>query len=151
MLIKDVMTKEVISAELDTPIEEVSKMLIENRIHGVPVVENGRPVGMITETDFFTKGSVTIYLPEYINLLKQKIPLDSLSDEKKEEVARLMDTKAKDVMSSPCATIDQDSEVAEFFGLVKGRGFSSVPVVDSSGNLCGIVTLADIINLMHIA
>jgi acetoin utilization protein AcuB len=51
--LQDVMTKEVISIEEDTPLEEAARIMVDNRIGGLPVVRNGALVGIITETDLF--------------------------------------------------------------------------------------------------
>jgi CBS domain-containing protein len=150
MLIREVMTKEVISVSPDSSVEQVAQLLIGNKIHGVPVVENGKPVGMITETDFFTKGSVTIYLPQYIDFLKKGPASGKVPQGRDEKVGLLLNTKAKDIMSSPCVTISSDEDVSEFFKLVREKKMISVPVVDHAGILVGIVTLADIINLINI-
>lgn len=51
--IAEVMTKEVITISEDTPIEEAARIMADNKIGGVPVVNNGEVVGIITETDLF--------------------------------------------------------------------------------------------------
>ena len=51
--VQDVMTKEVISIEEDTPLEEAALIMVDNKIGGLPVVRDGKPVGIITETDLF--------------------------------------------------------------------------------------------------
>jgi len=51
--IKDVMTKKVITVDVDTPIEEAARILADKKIGGLPVVSSGKVVGMITETDLF--------------------------------------------------------------------------------------------------
>jgi CBS domain-containing protein len=51
--IGDIMTHEVVTVSPDTPIIEVAQLLLERRIGGVPVVESGRVVGVITESDLF--------------------------------------------------------------------------------------------------
>lgn len=50
--IKDVMTTEVITASPDTPLVDAALKLIERKIGCLPVVENQRLVGIITEGDF---------------------------------------------------------------------------------------------------
>lgn len=145
------MTKEVIFVGADDLIVDVSRILIENRIHGVPVVENKKVVGIITETDFFTKGTIGVYLPTYIEFLKIKESHAFVNDEKWKEIETLLAAKSSDIMSSPCITIEQDADVNEFFGLLKGRGLNSVPVVDKKNELVGMVTLADVINLIKIS
>jgi acetoin utilization protein AcuB len=51
--VKRVMSKKVITVDSDTPIEEAARMMADNKIGGLPVMNNGRVVGMITETDLF--------------------------------------------------------------------------------------------------
>lgn len=51
--VKDVMNKKVITVDTDTPIEEAARRMADNKIGGMPVMNNGRVTGMITETDLF--------------------------------------------------------------------------------------------------
>jgi acetoin utilization protein AcuB len=51
--VQDVMTKEVISTEENTPLEEAARIMVDNKIGGLPVVRDGKLVGIITETDLF--------------------------------------------------------------------------------------------------
>lgn len=51
--IKDIMTKDVISIEEDMPIEQAARIMADNKIGGLPVMREGKVVGMITETDLF--------------------------------------------------------------------------------------------------
>jgi acetoin utilization protein AcuB len=51
--VQDVMTKKVISIEEDTPLEEAARIMVDNKIGGLPVVRDGTLVGIITETDLF--------------------------------------------------------------------------------------------------
>jgi len=50
---KDVMTEDVITVQEDTPLEEAARVMADNKIGGLPVVRDGKVVGMITETDLF--------------------------------------------------------------------------------------------------
>jgi acetoin utilization protein AcuB len=52
--VSDVMTKQVITVQEDTPIEEAARIMVDNKIGGLPVVnETSAVVGIITETDIF--------------------------------------------------------------------------------------------------
>jgi acetoin utilization protein AcuB len=53
LLVKSVMTKEVISCPPDTPLEDAARILADNDIGGLPIVEKGILVGIITESDLF--------------------------------------------------------------------------------------------------
>ena len=51
--VRDVMTKKVLTVEEDMPIEEAARIMVDNKVGGLPVVKNGELVGLITETDLF--------------------------------------------------------------------------------------------------
>lgn len=51
--IKDVMTKNVISVNVNTPIEEAALLMAEHKIGSIPVLEKNELVGIITEVDLF--------------------------------------------------------------------------------------------------
>lgn len=51
--VRDVMTREVRSVAEDTPIEEAARIMADNKIGGLPVMRDGKVVGLITETDLF--------------------------------------------------------------------------------------------------
>jgi len=51
--IKDIMTKNPITAAPETTIEEIAKIMMEKKVSGLPVVQNGIMVGIITESDIF--------------------------------------------------------------------------------------------------
>ncbi|MCA9923262.1 MAG: CBS domain-containing protein [Anaerolineales bacterium] len=53
LLVKDVMTKDVLTVAEDTPIEEAAYIMAENKIGGLPVMRGEEIVGLITETDLF--------------------------------------------------------------------------------------------------
>jgi CBS domain-containing protein len=52
LVVKEVMTSEVITTTPDTPLAEAAHVLVERKIGCLPVVEAGRLVGIITEGDF---------------------------------------------------------------------------------------------------
>lgn len=51
--VRKVMTKEVISTIEDTPIEEAARIMADHKIGGLPVLRDGKVVGIVTETDIF--------------------------------------------------------------------------------------------------
>lgn len=53
MQVKDVMTREVVTVTPDTTIEEAAVLMRDNVVSGLPVLENGKLVGIITETNIF--------------------------------------------------------------------------------------------------
>jgi len=51
--VSEVMTKEVVTVSIDTPIEETARIMADNKIGGLPVMSGSNVVGIITETDLF--------------------------------------------------------------------------------------------------
>jgi len=51
--VADVMTRDVIAVTEDTSLEEAARIMTDNKIGGLPVMNNGKLVGIITETDLF--------------------------------------------------------------------------------------------------
>jgi acetoin utilization protein AcuB len=53
LLVSELMTREIITVAPDVPLEEAARIMADNKIGGLPVVENAKLVGIITETDIF--------------------------------------------------------------------------------------------------
>lgn len=51
--IGDFMTRELVTAAPHTTIAEVARLLLQHKIGGIPIVDGGRVVGVITESDLF--------------------------------------------------------------------------------------------------
>ena len=51
--VEEVMTRDVITINEDTPLEEAARIMADNKIGGLPVLRDGKVVGIITETDLF--------------------------------------------------------------------------------------------------
>lgn len=149
MIIKDIMTSPVITVSEEDSVVEVAKVLSKNKLHAVPVVQGMVPVGIVSESDFFTKGAVNIYLPSYIEMMKNDASmLKRVSPNEKENMEKLIKAKTKDIMSSPCMTISEGSTIEDLVHIVREKNFKTVPVVDAEGNLVGIVSLYDVIHLV---
>jgi acetoin utilization protein AcuB len=80
--IRDTMTRDVVTVTEDAPLEEAARIMADNNIGSLPVMRNGRLVGIITETDMFKvflemmgarKGAVrlTLLVPERAGMLAQ--------------------------------------------------------------------------------
>ena len=53
LTVEEIMTKNVITIDEDTPIEQAARIMADKKIGGLPVVREGKVAGMITETDLF--------------------------------------------------------------------------------------------------
>ncbi|MFA6171092.1 MAG: CBS domain-containing protein [Patescibacteria group bacterium] len=144
------MTKKVISASPEAGIKEVSCLLMKYKIHGIPVVdEKGRILGIITETDFFTKDEVDIYLPSYIDILRKTKILNAATKDKDKKIHQaLLGMTAGDIMTKKVITIEENRPIKDLYKLFRRKKLFTVPVVNEESLLVGIVTLADIIKLI---
>jgi CBS domain-containing protein len=150
MQIKAVMTKEVISVPEDMPITSVANLLMKHKIHGVPVVDgDNRVVGIITETDFFMKDAVALYLPAYIDILSGPSSHENQIMSGVPEAERLVQAKARDIMTPHCMTLPEEADIKDLLAAVKTHHYKTFPVVDFQNTLLGVVTLIDVINLLE--
>jgi len=149
MKVEDIMTKEVIFVFPETKINEVAGILTKHRIHGVPVVREGKLVGIITETDFFTKDPLSIYLPSYVNFIKDLKLGKKVSGDQKEKFKKIVNAVASDIMTKKCVTVSPEAKITELVSLFQKNKLSLLPVINEDNSLAGIVALADIINLIN--
>lgn len=146
-LVKDIMVKEVITIQKGASVEELSELLIKNKISGVPVIDSdGKLVGIATEGDLIIKDS-DLHFPRYFKLLDSIIYLESLNKFKK-SLKKFLGTKVEDVMTAKIKTVKEDSTVGDAANMMIKYNINRVPVLDSKDELAGIVTRADIVGSM---
>lgn len=51
--VDEIMTTDVVTVDVDTPLEEAARILAENKLGGLPVLREGKLAGIVTETDLF--------------------------------------------------------------------------------------------------
>jgi CBS domain-containing protein len=140
MNVRDVMTTEVITVGPTTPLRDVARVLADNRISGLPVVdEAGSVLGVVSEADFLVK-------EQGIDGIRHR-PLARLVGESRTtraRLARLAARTAGEAMSSPAITVAPWTRIAEAAQVMLERRINRLPVVEH-GCLVGIVTRADLI------
>jgi len=146
-LVKDIMVKKVITIKKDASVEELSELLVKNKISGVPVVDNdGKLVGIATEGDLIIKDS-DLHFPRYFKLLDSIIYLESLNKFKK-SLKKFLGTKVEDVMTAEIKTVKEETPIGEAANMMIKYNINRVPVLDSKDEMVGIVTRADIVKSM---
>lgn len=121
MTVQSVMTTNPACCTPSTPLREVAKLMLDNDCGQIPVIDDvssHRPVGVITDRD------ITVRM-----VAQGQNPLDSVAGE---------------CMSSPCITVTSDTSLRECCEVMETNKIRRVPVVDSHGRICGIVSLADV-------
>lgn len=149
MQVKDIMTKKAITVKSDASVMEVARLLNQHKIHGVPVTDaNNMLVGIITESDFFVKNLPHLYLPSYIELLKKTEFAKRMPKEEKQKAEKLLEAKAEDIMTKDCIFVSPDLDVSKLMAMFREMHLYTVPVIDETRRVIGVVTVADIIKLI---
>jgi CBS domain-containing protein len=146
-LAKDVMSEKVISVQKETSIEELSKILLENKISGVPVVDDdGALVGIATEADLIVKDA-DLHFPRYFNLLGSIIYLESL-EKFQNNLRKYLGTKVEDIMTVKVVSAKEDTRINEIANMMIRKKINRIPIVDDENKVIGIITRADIVESM---
>ncbi|MBN1298877.1 MAG: CBS domain-containing protein [Actinobacteria bacterium] len=147
MTAQDIMTKNVVTISKDSSIEELSELLLKNKISGVPVTdENGRLEGIVTEADIIVRDT-DLHFPRYFKLLDAIIYLESFR-KFRENLKKHLATRVEDIMNEKVITIKTDTPLSEAAEIMLDKKINRLPVLEEDGSIAGIVTRADIVKSM---
>ena len=114
----EVMTKKVISIDTSMTAIEVARLIAEHKVEGFPVVEKGKPIGIVTGWDLLTKVVAKGVDPNKV--------------------------KVKEFMTSSPITCSPDYSILEAAKLMAKYGIKRIPVVNND-KVIGILTPYDIV------
>lgn len=147
MKAKDIMNRQIITVKEEMTVDETARILLENKISGVPVVdEQNQVIGIVSETDLIYREK-HLHIPSFISILDGVIFLES-TKELEHQVRKMAAYKVGDVMTKKVITIQEDTELEDIVDIIVEKRINRLPVVDREGKLVGIVTRSDI--LRHI-
>jgi CBS domain-containing protein len=127
--VSEVMTKNVLACSPDDEVDNIWRLMREKRFAGLPIVKNGKLVGIITQKDLLESGAM---LPTFESA-KGRYRASS-------KISSLMETE---VMAAKPST--KMSEVAR---IIISKDIGRVPVKDDGGRLIGIVDREDVARLL---
>ncbi|MDY7032938.1 MAG: CBS domain-containing protein [Thermodesulfobacteriota bacterium] len=143
---KDIMTKEVITASPEMEIAEAAKMLLDNSINGMPVIdESGDLTGIICQSDLIVQQK-QLPVPSVFTLLDGVIPLISPKNLER-GVQKIVATTVAQAMTSDPLTIHTESSIEEIAKLMVDKKIHTLPVV-KKGKLVGIVGKEDVLRTL---
>lgn len=117
----DIMTGEVVLARPDMTVAEAARLMNVFRIGGLPVVENGKLIGMLTERD----------------IMKHVVA----ANKKASEII------VGNVMTSPPKAVGEiDEDLSSLAEKITKFDVTRIPIIDDNGKLVGIVTNKDVLN-----
>ncbi len=134
--VKDVMTTTVAVVTTETPFKEIARRLAEHRVAALPVIDaREHVVGVVSEADL---------------LLKEEHPEPRLGRpfegrRRASERRKASGALARDLMTAPAVTVGPDAPLAEAARLMHEHGYRSLPVVDATERVVGIVARRDLL------
>jgi CBS domain-containing protein len=146
MRARELMTTDVASVPPEATPKEIARLLLSRGISAVPVVDRaGSPIGMVSEGDLVGRGE-----PERKQRRDWWLAMLAEGEQLSEEyVASLggKETTARDLMSAPLVTVEENSEAADIAALLASHRIKRVPVL-REGRMVGIVSRADLLRAL---
>jgi len=141
MRVKDVMTPNVICVGIDEPVLKAARLMLQNRISGLPVLnKEGELVGIVTEGDFLRRGELGTqrHRPKWLEFI---LGPGRLAQEYVHTAGRTVE----EIMTPDPCTIGEDETLETVVAMMERHRVKRMPVT-RAGRLIGIVSRA---NLMH--
>jgi len=131
MLVKDWMSKTVITIDVKDSMEDAINSLKEYHIPMLPVMKKGELVGIVTDRD-----------------LKRASPSDTTTLEVHELLFLISKIKVRNIMTKDPITVPSDFTVEEAAEVFLRKGISGAPVVDQEGQIVGTITKEDLFRVL---
>ena len=131
MLVKKWMSKTVITADVNDGMNKVMNLMKEHAIGMVPVMKNGKLVGIVTDRD-----------------LKRASASDATTLEVHELLFLISKIKVKDIMTKDPIAVPFDFTVEETAEVLLKNRISGAPVVDHDGRIVGTITKGDLFRVL---
>jgi acetoin utilization protein AcuB len=131
MLVKNWMSKSVITVEETDSMHDAMKLLKEHDIRMLPVMRDGKLVGIVTDRD-----------------LKRASASDATTLEVHELIFLISQIKVKNIMTKDPITVPFDYTVEETAEILLRNKISGAPVVDYDGQVVGTITQTDLFNAL---
>lgn len=143
---KDVMVTNVIKVSPQTDITEAAKVLLNNHINGVPVVnDSDEIIGILCQSDLIFQQK-EVPFPPIFTVLDSFIPLSS-SQKMEDEFKKMSAVRVDQAMIKEPVTVSPDTPVTEIASLMVEKHFHTIPVVDNK-KVVGIIGKEDILRTM---
>jgi CBS domain-containing protein len=143
---KDIMTEKAITLKPDTDIVSAVKTLLENKINGVPVVEDdGSVIGVLTQSDLVAQQK-ELKLPSFFTLLDGVFPLSSY-EELDKQLQKISAIVVREAMTPAPATVTPETKIAQIATIMADKKLYTLPVVEN-GKLIGVVGKEDVLRTL---
>ncbi len=142
---KDIMTKDVITVKPESTVKELARLLMDNKISGVPVVdEEKKIVGIVTENDLISKNK-RLHIPTIMRLFDAFILLGSGRMEA--ELKKMAATIVDEICTRKVLTIQEDLSLEDIATIMAEKHIHLLPVMRDDV-VVGIVGKEDMVRAM---
>jgi CBS domain-containing protein len=141
---QDIMSTPVVSVTPDTSVKEIAALLFGKRISGVPVLDDSRLVGVVSEGDLLRRHEIGTDGAKRSGSWWLRM---FSADRTPADYVKAHGRRARDVMTREVETVAPDTPVSEIATLLESRGFKRVPVV-RDGQVVGIVSRANLVQAL---
>lgn len=136
MKVEDIMTSNVRTVTSDKRLGEVVSLMCIYRYSGIPVVDDGKLVGTVSESDVLGK-----MFPKLDELMDNMSTVDY--DAHLQQYSDVVHIQVKDVMTKTVLTVRPDMHILQAASLMVGRKFRRIPVAIGD-KLLGMVSMGDV-------
>jgi CBS-domain-containing membrane protein len=144
--VKDIMSTNVITVYPETPVGEIARLMSDNDIGGLPVVDHQNKIlGVVTELDLIARNT-RFKMPTFFTILDSIIYLET-PQHFRNRLKNILGTTAKEIMSTPAVTIAPNATIEDLAEQMIDRRMNPLPVVENN-KLVGIISRSDVVRLM---
>ena len=136
MKVKDIMTTNVRTITSDKKLGEVVSLMCIYRYSGIPVVDDGKLVGTVSESDVLGK-----MFPRLEDLMSGMTTVDY--DKQLHQYSDVVNIQVKDVMTPVVISVKPDMHILQAASMMVGRKFRRIPVAVGD-ELVGMVSMGDV-------
>lgn len=140
MKVRDVMTTDVVTAGVNTPYKQLVETMVERHVSGIPIVDDGRLVGIVTEADLVDKEAYGGRHKGVLGLIRDLMFGPSI-----DVIAKASALTGRGLMTEHVDTASPDDEVSDVARRLLRRSIKRMPVVDKRGAVVGIVSRRDLL------
>lgn len=143
LTVASVMSREPLTIGPDASVTDAARLMVEERIGALPVIENGKLIGIVTEGDLIMQ-DVRLEFPTYLHLLDGFIMYPPATARFESELRKAVAADVRSVMTENPVTVRAGASLEEAATLLVEKDVSRLPVLDE-GRLVGIISKSDIV------
>jgi CBS domain-containing protein len=146
MKAKDIMTKDVLTVSLDTPVKKAAELLADYEVSGAPVLdEHEKVIGIVTESDLIEQKK-KLHLPTVVTIFESTLFLER-PQKIKREIEKMLGATVKDIYTKKVITITEDASLEEIATIMSEKKVHLLPVLKGE-ELVGIIGKADVVKAL---